>query len=136
MSSGEDREIEDIANRLHRLQLERFRIYEEEKELLSELVEIRRRRDTTRQVSTGAEQETRERVTGSNRAPKERSDNKKRDRFGNELKVGDRVEFLTSGRLVGKIWTIYKITEKRVLCERHNGVHKTHREFKNVRKVD
>ena len=136
MSNNEDREIEDIANRLHRLQLERFRIYEEEKELLSELVEIRRRRDAARQVSSGVEREAREHVTNRNRAPRERPNNKKRDRFGNELKVGDRVEFLTSGRLVGKIWTIYKITEKRVLCERHNGVHKTHREFKNVRKID
>ena len=59
----------------------------------------------------------------------------KKDRFGAVLKVGDLVEFLTPGRLPGKLWTIYKLTDKRVLCERHEGVHKAFREYKNVRKV-
>ena len=45
-------------------------------------------------------------------------------RFCNEIKVSDKVEFLSSGRLVGKIWKVYKINEMRVLCERNKGVHK------------
>ena len=53
----------------------------------------------------------------------------KTDRDGNIIEVGDRLELLTTGRLVGGIWTIYKLTEKRALCEKHNGVYKTHREY-------
>ena len=128
MSSNEDRELEEVAERLHRLHLERWRIYNKEKALLRELVEIRRRRNATRRQSA-----TNEQPTSTRGAERSSGSGAKTDRFGNELKVGDRVEFLTSGRLVGKIWTVYKITDKGVLCERHNGVHKTHRKFKNVK---
>ena len=128
MSSGDDSEIEEVADRLHRLHLERWRIYEQEKELIRELVELRRRKNAAKRQSSRAEQGTGERATSAAGVAK--------DRFGKTIKVGDTVEFLTPGRLVGKLWTVYRITEKRVLCERHNGVHKTHREFRNVKVVD
>ena len=130
MSSKEDRELEEVAKKIHRLHIERGRTYDRETELWEELIDIRRRRNAARRqgVSNVKSENT-------NGAQRDSGSGVKTDRFGNELKVGDTVEFLTSGRLVGKIWTVYKITEKRVLCERHNGVHKTHREFKNVKKL-
>ena len=118
------------------MQFERARIYEREKDLLLELVDIRRRRNAARRQSSREERGACERANTAGVSAKAHAEDKKRDRFGKELNVGDTVEFLTPGRLVGKIWTVYRITDKRVLCERHNGVHKTHREFKNVRKLD
>ena len=58
----------------------------------------------------------------------------KTDKFGNYLKIGDKVEFLTAGTYKAKHWEIYKLTEKRVLCKR-KGSQKTHREYHNVKKV-
>ena len=137
-SNGQDREreLEEVANRLHRLHLERFCIYEKEKELLRELVAIRRRRDAERRRHQELEETERNSDTHIIGVGSEPSERVKRDCFGNELNVGDRVEFLTPGRLVGKIWKIYKIRDKRVLCERNNGVHKTQREFRNVKKIN
>ena len=43
---------------------------------------------------------------------------KKTDRYGNNLKVGDQVEFLTDGLYRSRYWKIYKLTDKRVLCKR------------------
>ena len=125
MSSNEDNAVVSI---------ERHRIYEREKELIRELVEIRR--SAARWQQSRTEQGSTEERASPRAATRESSGNKKRDRFGKEIKVGDKVEFLTPGKLIGKIWTVYKITDKRVLCERHNGMHKTHREFKNVRILD
>ena len=59
----------------------------------------------------------------------------KTDRFGKELKVGDKVEFLTDGLYSDKQWTIYKLTSSRVLCKRKGG-QKTHREYQNVRLIE
>lgn len=131
MSSKEDRELEEVSEKIHRLHLERWRSYDKEKELWEELIDIKRRRNAARRQNALS-------VKSEDTCGAKRSGGPcvKTDRFGKELKIGDTVEFLTSGRLVGKIWTIYKITDKRVLCERHNGVHKTHREFKNVKKLD
>ena len=131
MSSNEDRELEEIAEKIHRLHIERLRTYDREKELWEELIDIKRRRNAARRQRATNEQS--EDTDGDQRKSRL---GVKTDRFGNELKVGDTVEFLTSGRLVGKIWTIYKITDKQVLCECYNGVHKIHREFKNVKKLN
>ena len=60
----------------------------------------------------------------------------KKDRFGTVIEVGDKVEFLTPGRVIGSIWTIYKLTDKRVLCHKHDGLLKAYREYKNVRKYN
>ena len=56
------------------------------------------------------------------------------DRFGNKLKVGNKVEFLTDGLCCSKKWTIYKLTGTRVLCEMKNR-QKTLREYQNVQKI-
>ena len=61
--------------------------------------------------------------------------NSRLDRFGNVIEVGDSVEFLIPGRCVGKILTVYRLTDKRVLCERNNGLFKSHREYRNVKKL-
>ena len=58
----------------------------------------------------------------------------KTDRDGNQLKVGDKVEFLTKGLYKSNTWTIYRLTETRVLCKR-KGNQKTHRDYQNVRKL-
>ena len=94
-------------------------------------MENRRRRKDIRRLSEKSEKTTD--VVG---ASKSRLANEKKDRFGKVIRVGDRVEFLTSGRFIGNFWTVYKITDKRVLCERNNGFQKTHREFKNVKRLD
>ena len=127
MSKRDDRELQEVVQSLNRLYLERSKIYEKEKELRRELAVISRRRSAEGQPSSVVEQATSETATTASRS--------KRDRFGNKIKVSDKVEFLTSGRYSGKIWTVYGITEKRVLCERKKGVYKTHRDFKNVRKI-
>ena len=85
-----------------------------------------------RSPSPEEEGETEETVRGAGAAA---SGNRKVDRFGNVLEVGDRLEFLTPGRCVGKIWTVYRLTEKRVLCERNKDVFKMHREYCNVKKL-
>ena len=131
MSNIEDKELNNVTKELRRLHLKRYRICKKEKELLRELVEIRRRRKDTRQLSAESEQ-----TTDAVGASRSRLADEKKDRFGNVIRVGDRVEFLTSGRFVGNFWTVYKITDKRVLCERNNGFQKTHREFKNVKRLD
>ena len=131
MGSSEDKELDKVAEKLRRLQLERLRICKKEEELLRELTEIRRKRKDTRQLGAKSE-----RSTDAVGASRSRPADEKKDRFGNVIRIGDRVEFLTSGGFAGKFWTVYKITDKRVLCERNNGSQKTHREFKNVRRLD
>ena len=129
-------EVDRIATEIHQLSLDRHRLYGRERELIRRLVEVRRRRESVvrrqRSPSPEEEGETDETVRGAGAAA---SGNGKVDRFGNVLEVGDRVEFLTPGRCVGKIWTVYRLTEKRVLCERNKGVFKTHREYHNVKKL-
>ena len=131
MSNIEDKELNNVTKELRGLHLERYRISKKEKVLLRELVENRRRRKDIRRLS-----EESEKTTDAVGASKSRLANEKKDRFGKVIRVGDRVEFLTSGRFVGNFWTVYKITDKRVLCERNNGFQKTHREFKNVKRLD
>ena len=138
MSSSENSDVDDIAEKLHQVHIERHRLHEREQALIKQLIEARKRRRNERSRSrSGVKANDREvdaRIYGV--AQERGAESTKRDRFGTALKVGDRVEFLTSGRLVGKIWTVYKLTEKRVLCERHDGVHKAFRDYKNVRKVN
>ena len=131
-----DEEVDRIAEEIRRLSLDRHWLYEREQQLIRRLDEARRRRDSRAR---------RQRAS----SPKERVyineavcsiDNtecgsRKVDRFGNKLEVGDRVELLTPGRYMGKVWKVYKLTEKRVLCERNGGAYKTNREYRNVRKV-
>ena len=119
------------------MHIQRHKIYEREQQLIKRLVDARKRKINLdrrpRRRREEAEQSPRIAARGVKTDPLER---RKLDRFDNELKVGNTVEFLTSGRLPGKIWTINKITEKRVLCERNKGAFTTHREFQNIKKVD
>ena len=127
MSKRDDRELQEVVQSLNRLYLERSKIYEKEKELRRKLVVISRRRSAGGQPSSVVKQATSETATTVSGV--------KRDCFGNKIKVGKKVNFLTSGRYSGKIWTVYGITEKRVLCEQKKGVYKTHQDFKNIRKI-
>ena len=131
MGSKEAEELDKLAEKLSGLQLERRRICEREEELLRELTEISRKNKGVRQGGA-----TREQATGVVGAQRNTSGEDKRDRLGNVIRIGDRVEFLTAGRFSGKYWTVYQVTDKRVLCERNNGTKKTHRGFNNVRRVD
>ena len=138
MSSSENSDVEDIAEKLHQVHIERHRLHEKEQALIRQLIEARERKKNERSRGWRGvkvkEGEVSARIYGV--VEDQATEGTKKDRFGTVLKVGDSVEFLMSGRLVGKIWTVYKLTEKRVLCERHDGVHKAFRVYKNVRKVD
>ena len=50
-----------------------------------------------------------------------------------DLSVGDSVRFITRGRLEPGFWTVYGLTNTRVLCEK--GHKKSFRAYKNVRKA-
>ena len=132
-----DEEVDRICTEIHQLSLERHQLYERERQLIRRLVEVRRRREATvrREQGSSSEEEDQgeEEVCGVGATE---NGTRKVDRFGKELKIGDTVEFLTPGRCVGKLWTVYRLTDKRVLCERNNGVFKTHREYRNVKKVE
>ena len=131
MGSKEDEELDKVAEKLRGLQLERRHICEKEEELLRELTEIRRKRKDARQRSA-----KREHTMDAVGVQRNTSGDEKKDRLGNVIRIGDRVEFLTAGRLAGKYWTVYEVTDKRVLCERNNGTKKTHRGFNNVRRLN
>ena len=129
-------EVDKIAAEIHDLSLERHRLYEREKTLLKRLVEVRRQRESAARRERSPSPEEFNRAGRRQRAlSSEECKRRKVDRFGNKLKVGDRVELITPGRCVGINWTIYKLTDKRVLCERNEGVFKTHREYRNVKKL-
>ena len=138
MSSSENSDVEDIAEKLHQVHIERHRLHEKEQALIRQLIEARERKKNERSRGWRGvkvkEGEVSARIYGV--VEDQATEGTKKDRFGTVLKVGDQVEFLTPGRLVGKIWTIYKLTKKRVLCERHEAVHKAFRDYKNVRKVN
>ena len=138
MSSSENSDVDNIAEKLHKVHIERHRLHEREQALIKQLIEARKRKRNERSRSrhgvNADDREVNARIYGV--VQEQATEGTKKDRFGTVLKVGDSVEFLTSGRLVGKIWTVYKLTEKRVLCERHDGVHKAFRDYKNVRKVN
>ena len=137
MSSSDESEIEDLIKKIHRVHIQRHKIYKREQQLIKRLVDARKRQASAeRRPRRRREEEAHIPRTASRGVKTDPSEHRKLDRFGNELKVGDTVEFLKVGRLPGKLWTIYKITEKRVLCERNNGAFTTHREFHNVKKVD
>ena len=137
-SSSENSDVDDIAEKLHQVHIERHRLHEKEQALIRQLIEARRtKQDQRRSGRRAVKADNREvdtRIYGVDR--NQVVENVKRDRNGVELKVGDLIEFLTPGRLPGKLWTIYKLTDKRALCERHDGVHKAFREYKNVRKAN
>ena len=129
-------EVDEIAEEIRRLSLDRQRLYEREQRLICRLDEATRRRDirTRRQQSTSSKKQGRL-IDAASLIENRESGSRKVDRFGNKLEVGDRVEFLTPGRYMGKVWKVYGLTEKRVLCERNGGASKTNREYCNVRKV-
>ena len=122
--------VDRIAEEIPQLSLERHQLYERERRLIRRLVEVRRQREVAAR---------RERIPSPGAQGRALSaaecESRKVDRFGNQLSIGDRVELLTPGRCVGKNWVIYKLTKKRVLCQRNNGVYKTHREYRNVKKL-
>lgn len=129
-----DEEVDRIAEEINRLTLERHRIYDREKRLLRRLVEVRR----LRALAEGQEEQAaQEEESQGGREEEELSPaecrRRKTDRFGKKLRIGDTVELLTTGRCIGTLWTIYRLTDKRVLCER-NEVFKTNREYYNVKK--
>ena len=139
MSSREKSDVDNIAEKLHQVHIERHRLhYKKEQALIRQLIEARKKRQNQRGMGRhGVKADDREveaRIYGVSQG--QVAQEAKKDRFGAVIEIGDRVEFLTPGRLVGKIWTVYKLTDKRVLCERHDGVHKAYREYKNVRKVN
>ena len=138
MSSSEISDIDDIAEKLHQVHIERHRLHKKEQALIRQLIEARKRKqDQRRRSRHGIKADDREVDASIYQVNHEQAaENVKKDKFGAVLKVGDTIEFLTPGRLPGKLWTIYKLTDKRVLCERHEGVHKAFREYKNVRKVN
>ena len=132
----ENDEIEDIAKKLHQVHIDRHRLYEKEQRLIRELIEAKSKKSSGSRRPRASLPEEVPRGDGEARAPGRASGEKfKADRYGTPLKIGDRVEVLTQGRTSGKNWTIYKFTDKRVLLERNNGIFKTHREYKNVRKL-
>ena len=121
-------EIEDLAEQLVKLHIDRETLLAKEKELLRRLEAIQ---SSNRLNYKAIKSEERARIIGKITLGEPR----RTDRNGNILKVGDRVKFLTEGRFTGKFWTIYRLTEKRVLCERKKSGQKTHREYRNVQKV-
>ena len=82
MSSNEDRELEEIAEKIHRLHIERLRTYDREKELWEELIDIKRRRNAAKRQRAANEQS--EDTDGDQRNS---GLGVKTDRFGNDLKV-------------------------------------------------
>ena len=127
-------EVDRIAEEINRLSLERHRIYEREKRLIRRLVEIRRLRESTAgQEEQAAQEEENQGGRGEEELSPSECRRRKTDRFGKKLEIGDTVELLTSGRCIGKLWTVYGLTDKRVLCERKDAF-KTHREYWNVKK--
>ena len=128
MSKKDDRELQEVVQRLNRLYLERAKIDKKERELRRELEVISTKGSAEQQKKSFVKQAASKAATNASGV--------KTDRFGNKIEVGDKVEFFTSGRYPGKIWTVYGITEKRVLCEQKKGVYKTHRDLKNVRKIE
>ena len=129
-------DVDRIAEEIHRLSIERHRLYEEERRLIRRLLEAQRQRETvTRREGSSSPEESNQARVGTRELNAEECERRRVDRFGNQLRVGDRVEFITPGRCVGKNWRIYKLTKKRVLCERNKGLFKTHREYWNVRKL-
>ena len=121
-------EIEDLARQLIRIHIDRETLIEKEKKILRRIEEIQSSSATT-SGTTKPEKHSERQVKGG---PIEQQ---RTARDGNLLQVGDRVEFLTEGQYKNKHWTVYKLTEKRVLCEGNKKGQKTHREYRNVRKV-
>ena len=137
MSSSEDSDVEEIAKKLHQVYIEKDRLRDIEQALRDKLLKARnKRKNDPRRGRQASRKERKEVGAISGRVSDEALRPQKTDRYGKILKVGDRVESLTPGKVLGHFWTIYKLTEKRVLLEKHNGDHKTHRDYKNVRKVD
>ena len=130
-----NKEVDRIAEEIRQLSLERHRLYEREKHLIRRLVEVRRLRESVAgQEEQAAQEEENQGGRGEEGISPSECRRRKIDRFGKKLKVGDTVELLTSGRCIRKLWTIYGLTDKRVLCERSKGVFKMHREYWNVKK--
>ena len=109
---------------LLRIHIERDRLAFEERGILEQLAKV----SSAEHVKNRSNKEDRKKSDIATGKPKT-------DRFGNKLRVGDRVEFLTDGKFKHKNWTIYRLTEKRVLYEKKSTGQKAHREYHDVRKV-
>ena len=133
----EDDEIERIVEELRQVHIDRRRLSAKEQCLIGQLVEARTSESAgLKRLRTNSPKKTKQEHGDIISARRQNCQTAKTDRYGNDLSVGDRVEVLTQGRTAGKNWIIYKLTDKRVLLERNNGVYKTHREYKNVRRLD
>ena len=105
-------DVEHIEQRLRDIRLEQKRLRVKEKELVSVLIE-RSKKDTWNKDKEPVAMKT--------------------DVFGNSLSVGDNVLFLMKGRFEPGVWTIYGLTDTRVLCK--NGTKKSYRAYKHVKKA-
>ena len=138
MNRSECSEFGKITQELRHIYTQRRALFEREEELLNKLNDLRSEGNTTARREDSAEADNSDEVVP---VPKEVRiveivEPVRRDRYGKDLKIGDRVEFLTPGKLIGKFWKIYGFSEKRVLCERHKGLFKTNRELHNVKRLD
>ena len=138
MNRSEGNEFEKITEELRRIFIQRRALYEREEQLLNRLNELRSEGNTAAIREASVEGDKSNEVISVPNEVRiiELVEPVRRDRYGKDLKVGDRVEFLTPGKLIGKIWKVYGFTEKHVLCERHKGLFKTNRELHNVRRLN
>ena len=91
-------EVDEIAEEIRRLSLDRQRLYEREQRLICRLDEARRRRDTRARRQRASSPKGQVYIKeGASSIDNRECGSRKVDRFGNKLEVGDRVEFLTPG---------------------------------------
>ena len=120
---SEQDDIEKLTKQLLRIHIDRDRLATEERAILTRLAKLDNSGTKRDKIKTKVKREEIEFSAA------------KKDRFGNILRIGDRVEFLTEGKYEHRYWTIYRLTEKRVLCERKSTGQRTHREYHNVRRI-
>jgi len=117
-----DEDVKLIERSLRNIRIEKDRLALKEDELVKKL--IRRSKVESDKINGGFTS------VATNQKSFER---KKTDAFQQKLQVGDNIVFLTSGRSGAGVWTIYKLTETRVLCKKGNE--RTFRAYKNVKKI-
>ena len=120
---SEQDDIRELTRQLLKMHIDRERLATEDRAILERLAKLTSSDSRVVREQSKVKQEKRQ----INEA--------KKDRFGNTLQVGDKVEFLTKGKFESKVWTVYRLTEKRVLCEKKLTGQRTHREYQNVRRV-
>ena len=120
---SEQDDIIELTRQLLKIHIDRERLATEERAILERLAKLASSDSSIEKERSRVKQEKRQ------------NGEAKKDRFGNTLRVGDKVEFLTKGKFESKVWTVYRLTEKRVLCEKKSTGQRTHREYQNVRRV-